>query len=92
MTQHTQRLTRSTSQRMLGGVCGGLGEFFGIDATLIRLAVVLAGIFYPPTILLYLIAMLIIPEEAHASVPAASAETPAEPEITITPEEPAENA
>ena len=31
------RLYRSKNDRMLGGVCGGLGEFFGIDPTLIRI-------------------------------------------------------
>ncbi|MFC4943437.1 PspC domain-containing protein [Pseudonocardia sp. GCM10023141] len=34
------RLTRSRTDRMLGGVCGGIAESFGIDATLVRIGLV----------------------------------------------------
>lgn len=36
-------LARSTSQRMLGGVCGGIAEYFGIDANLVRAGAVVAA-------------------------------------------------
>ena len=45
MSTETQKLYRSRDERMLGGVCGGLGEFFSIDPTLIRLLFVLLTIF-----------------------------------------------
>lgn len=34
-----KKLTRSREHRMICGVCGGLGEYFGVDPTIIRLAV-----------------------------------------------------
>lgn len=58
-----KRLYRSNKNKMFAGVCGGLGEYFDIDATLLRLAwmffVVFTGFF--PGILVYIIAALIIP-------------------------------
>ncbi len=55
-------LRRSKSNRVLFGVCGGLGEFFGINALWFRLAFLLAllpgGV---PGILLYLLLWIVIP-------------------------------
>jgi phage shock protein C len=48
---------------MISGVCGGLGEFFGIDPTLIRLLFVLLTIFGGSGVLVYLVMLLIVPEE-----------------------------
>jgi phage shock protein PspC (stress-responsive transcriptional regulator) len=59
----TERLTRSRSDRILGGVCGGLGEYFDIDPALIRLGFVAALLFGGSGPILYLIAWLIIPSE-----------------------------
>jgi phage shock protein PspC (stress-responsive transcriptional regulator) len=59
----TERLTRSESDRILGGVCGGLGEYFDIDPTLIRLGFVAALLFGGSGPIIYLIAWLIIPSE-----------------------------
>ena len=55
------RLYRSGSERILGGVCGGLGEYLGIDPVLIRLGWVVFSLFYGAGILAYLIAWIIIP-------------------------------
>jgi phage shock protein C len=57
-----QRLARSSSDRMLGGVCGGLARYFGIDATIVRLVfvvAVLSGI----SPLIYLILWIVMPME-----------------------------
>ncbi len=57
-----KRLVRSKTNKMLGGVCGGLGEYFDFDPTLIRLvfaALILFGAGSP--ILLYLLMWVIIP-------------------------------
>lgn len=55
-------LRRSRSNRVFAGVCGGLGEFFGISAFWFRLAFLLAlipgGI---PGVLIYIIMWLVIP-------------------------------
>ena len=59
-----KQLTRSTTVRMIAGVCGGLGQYANIDPTLIRLAVVLLFFLTGPGIVLaYLVTALIIPEE-----------------------------
>lgn len=57
-----KRLTRSRTNRMLGGVCGGLGEYFNIDPTVIRLVFVslfFLGAGFP--VLGYLLLWIIIP-------------------------------
>ena len=38
MNTNYKQLTRSTSNRMIAGVCAGLGEYLGIDPTIVRLA------------------------------------------------------
>lgn len=59
-----KKLYRS-KQRMLGGVCAGLAEYFNIDPTLVRVIAVLL-FFFPgiPALLCYLVAWLLIPERA----------------------------
>jgi len=58
-----KKLYRSRSQMMLGGVCGGLAEYFDVDVTIIRLLWVLAFFAGGAGILAYLIAWVIIPEK-----------------------------
>ena len=48
---------------MLAGVCGGIGEFFNIDPTLVRLGWVLFSALGGSGILAYIVAMIIIPGE-----------------------------
>lgn len=57
-----KKLYRSRNNRMIFGVCGGIGEYFDVDPTLVRL-VWLLFTFWGPGILAYLIAWIIIPEE-----------------------------
>jgi phage shock protein C len=57
-----KRLYRSEKDRMVAGVCAGLGEYFGIDPTLIRVAWVLATVltaFFPPFIAYFVLAIII---------------------------------
>jgi phage shock protein C len=58
------RLTRSATDRKIAGVCGGLAEYFAVDPTAVRVAVVILSI-YPGAIVFgvmaYLIAWLITP-------------------------------
>ncbi|MFO7322041.1 MAG: PspC domain-containing protein [Chloroflexota bacterium] len=58
-----KRLYRSRTDRMIAGVCGGIGEYFGIDPTVVRLAAVLLAMAGGPGLLLYIILAVIIPEE-----------------------------
>ncbi len=57
-----RRLYRSNTNRILAGVCGGLGEYFGIDPTIVRLLWVLFCLAGGSGVLGYLIALIIIPE------------------------------
>jgi len=55
-------LYRSTTNRVIGGVCGGLGEYFDIDPVLVRVLTVIAVFATGFTILAYIIAWIIIPK------------------------------
>jgi phage shock protein C len=61
-----KRLYRSKTNRIFGGVCGGLGEYLQVDPVMLRLIWVLitlvSGFF--PGLIGYIIAVMIIPEEA----------------------------
>ena len=60
-----KKLYRAQGNRMLGGVCGGIAEFFDIDPTIIRVVYVLLSLFTAafPGFLLYIICLLIIPND-----------------------------
>ncbi|MFY9303191.1 MAG: PspC domain-containing protein [Atribacterales bacterium] len=58
-----KRLYRSRTDRMLGGVCGGIAEYFGVDPTLIRLLAVVLIVAGGAAIIAYIIAWIVIPEE-----------------------------
>jgi phage shock protein C len=60
-----RRLHRSTTDRSIGGVCGGIGEWLGVDPTVVRVIFVLTAIFTAvvPMILIYLALIFIIPSE-----------------------------
>jgi phage shock protein PspC (stress-responsive transcriptional regulator) len=58
-----KRLYRSRTDRMLAGVCGGIGHYLNIDPTLIRLAFLVLAIWGGGGVLAYLIAWIVIPEE-----------------------------
>ena len=63
MSEKINRLYRSRTNRMISGICGGLGEFIGVDPTLIRLATVVLAFTFPGTFLAYILMVFIIPEE-----------------------------
>ncbi|WP_308606577.1 PspC domain-containing protein [uncultured Corynebacterium sp.] len=58
-----QRLTRSTTDTMLGGVCGGIAQTYNLDPTLVRILFVVATLLGFLGILLYLILWVVIPVE-----------------------------
>ncbi|HBR10500.1 TPA: hypothetical protein DD712_04560, partial [Candidatus Acetothermia bacterium] len=58
-----QRLYRSRSGAILGGVCGGLGDYFNIDSNIIRLVFVILTFINGVGLLLYLAVWLIVPRE-----------------------------
>lgn len=64
-----KKLYRSLSNRMICGVCGGIGEYFNIDPTLIRLLWVLLSMGSCGTgLLIYIISAVIIPENNGSNV------------------------
>jgi phage shock protein C len=69
MTKEIKRLYRSSDERVFSGVCGGIGEFFGIDPTIVRLTFILVTFVWPFTPLLYLILMLVVPEDVQSHAP-----------------------
>jgi phage shock protein C len=60
-----KQLRRSRTNRMIGGVVGGLAEYIGMDPALARLLYVLISVFSAasPGILVYIVLMIIIPQE-----------------------------
>lgn len=56
-----KRLTRSNN-KMIGGVCAGLGEYLGLDPTIVRIVWVLMVLFAGFGILLYIILWLVMPK------------------------------
>lgn len=65
MNEPVKRLRRSRDNAMIAGVCGGLGRYFGIDPTLVRVLYVVGSIISAafPGILVYFLLWLIIPKE-----------------------------
>ena len=57
------RILRSRTDRMIGGVCGGLARYLGVDATLVRLIFVLIAVAPGPGVLIYLVLWILIPPE-----------------------------
>ena len=68
MNTSYRQLTRSTSNRMIAGVCAGLGEYLGIDPTIIRLLTVLAFFTgFGGIALVYLSMAIVVPEQPTAT-------------------------
>ena len=61
MPQKIRKLYRSRKNRILCGVCGGLGEYLGIDPTIVRLLWIIFSLAYGAGILAYILACIVIP-------------------------------
>ena len=59
----TRKLYRSRTNRQLAGVCGGLAEYFNIDATLIRVLFVVLAVLGGSGLVIYLVLWIIVPRE-----------------------------
>ena len=62
-----RKLYRSRQDRMLFGVCGGLGNYFNADPTVVRLLFVLAAVFFGHGLIAYLLLALLVPIEPEAA-------------------------
>jgi phage shock protein C len=54
-----KKLTKSSTDRVIAGVCGGIAEFFGISSLAVRILFIIL----PSNLLLYIILAVIMPEE-----------------------------
>ena len=73
----SKKLTRSTDEKWLGGVCGGLAEYTGLDVNLVRLAVAVATVLGVGSLIIaYVVAWVIMPPKPEP-VTAAPAPAPA---------------
>ncbi len=79
-----KRLTRSTKDRMISGVCGGLASYFKVDPSLVRIGFALltlaSGGF--AGIVAYIIMMVVVPEEAGEDASGSATQAAATPETT----------
>ncbi|MBA0127722.1 phage shock protein C (PspC) family protein [Haloechinothrix alba] len=62
--QNLKRIRRSKSNRMIAGVCGGIADYFGIEAIIVRIVLVATALIaLGAPLVLYAIGWLLIPEE-----------------------------
>ena len=57
-----KQLYKSNTNRKIAGVCGGIGEYFGIDPTLVRLGFAALSLLAGGGVAVYIIAAIIMPE------------------------------
>jgi phage shock protein PspC (stress-responsive transcriptional regulator) len=69
--QSSSRLFRSDTRRIIAGVCGGLGEYFGVDPVWFRLGFVVLALAGGSGILIYLLMWLLIPQRPDGYVSSA---------------------
>jgi phage shock protein C len=70
MSNSVKRLTRSRDDKWIGGVCGGIAKYVGVDSNLIRIIVAVATLLGAGTLIIaYILAWFLIPlEDAAPSV------------------------
>jgi phage shock protein C len=61
-----RKLYRSQNQRMIAGVCGGLAEYFNVDATLMRVLFLLLAVFGGSGLVIYIVMWIIVPDASKA--------------------------
>ncbi|WP_214318136.1 PspC domain-containing protein [Nonomuraea sediminis] len=62
---NTKQLRRTHNGRILAGVCSGIGEYIGVDANLVRIALAIATLFGGVGVGVYAIGWLLMPEEGR---------------------------
>ncbi len=88
MNRPYKTLYRSRTNRIIGGVAAGLGDYLGIDPTVVRLLFVLVAIigWVAPAVIVYLVMMFVVPEEPLATITSTRA-APAAEQAEPTPSE-----
>ena len=68
------RLARSRSERVVAGVCGGIGRYLGVDPVLLRIAFIVLALANGLGVIAYVVAWVAIPEERPGQQPATARE------------------
>jgi phage shock protein C len=63
----TRKLYRSRTDRKLAGVCGGLAQYFNLDATLIRVLFIVLAVLGAAGLVIYLAMWIIVPNEPQSA-------------------------
>jgi phage shock protein C len=69
-----QRLVRSRSERVVAGVCGGIGRYLGVDPVLLRIAFIVLALANGLGVIAYVVAWVAVPEERPGQQPATARE------------------
>lgn len=69
-----KKLVRSTTDKMIAGVCAGVANYFNIDVVLVRILFVLFALAGGPGVLAYIILWIVMPEDTAAAPPPPPAE------------------
>lgn len=77
--QMEKKLTRSTKDKMIAGVCGGLANYFNIDPTIVRVgwAILTLATNIFPGIVAYIVMLIVVPEESTVDTPTSSSKATA---------------
>jgi len=75
-TQRPALLTRSTTDRKIGGVAGGLGAYFSVDPILFRIGFVLTTVFGGAGLVAYVALLVFVPADTQEAPPAPAAPQP----------------
>ncbi len=67
-----RRLFRSRTDKVLGGVCGGIGRYFGVDPIIVRIVAVVGLLLGGATLVAYVAAMILVPAEPEGGAPVAT--------------------
>lgn len=81
MSAEYKKLYRSRDNRIIGGVCAGIGEYLSIDPTAIRLIYILFALWFGSGILAYIIFLILVPEEPQESTIDTRDSNPEEPVV-----------
>jgi phage shock protein PspC (stress-responsive transcriptional regulator) len=84
MNAEVKRLYKSRTDRMIDGVCGGVAKYLNLDPTLVRIALVLLTLLGGSGILLYIIAMIVMPKEPYLFTMGTGATEAQSPDATTT--------
>ena len=64
--EEPRKLYRSQTQHMIAGVCGGLAEYFNIDATVMRVLFLILAVFGGSGVVIYLVMWILVPDARKA--------------------------